>query len=362
MSWYESPVLQPVYAKGMGALSPLIGKTGAQLILSLIESVLIILVIFLNVLVIVWLERKILGRMMNRRGPVYAGPPLLWGLFQAIADFLKLMTKEFFIPKRADRLTYIVGPALVVFAGLAIGLMIPFGDGFVGLKNEASLIYIIALASLEPMGVMLCGLSANNKFSLMGGMRAAAQMISYELPAVLVLISVAVLAGSVDIVEIAESQSQMWYAAILPLGALLFLITILAELERTPFDIPEAESELVAGFMTEYGGMFYGMLMAAHYISVFVTSALFVAVFLGGYGLPLGLNAALDMLPPALASLATFLLFHVKVYVIIFLLIWIRAAYFRLRIDQLLELGWKRLFPLSLLNLVWAIAALGVLA
>jgi NADH-quinone oxidoreductase subunit H len=362
MSWYESPVLQPVYAKGMEILSPLIGKTGAQLILSLIESVLIIIVIFLNVLVIVWLERKILGRMMNRRGPVYAGPPLLWGLFQAIADFLKLMTKEFFIPRRADRLTYIIGPALVVFAGLAIGLMVPFGEGFVGLKNEASLIYIIALASLEPMGVMLCGLSANNKFSLMGGMRAAAQMISYELPAVLVLISVAVLAGSVDILEIAESQSQMWYAAILPLGALLFLITILAELERTPFDIPEAESELVAGFMTEYGGMFYGMLMAAHYISVFVTSALFVTVFLGGYGLPFGLNAAFEMLPPALASLSTFLLFHVKVYIVVFLLIWIRAAYFRLRIDQLLELGWKRLFPLSLLNLVWAIAALGVLA
>lgn len=359
MSWYDSALLKPVYSKAIEILSPLITETGTKLLLAAIESLVIILFIMINVLVVVYLERKLLGRMMNRRGPVYAGPPILWGFFQAIADFLKLLTKEVFRPARADPLTYVVGPALVVFAGLAIGLMVPFGEGLVGLRNEASLLYIVALAGLEPFGVFLCGLSANNKYSLIGGTRAAAQMISYELPAILVLVTTALLAGTIDVLGVAQAQN-IWYIVLLPLGFIIFMITVLAELERTPFDIPEAESELVAGFMTEYGGMYYGMLMAAHYISVFVTACLVVAVFLGGYGF-YGMELLQSAIHPALFTIVTLFVFLIKVYAIVFLLIWIRASYFRLRIDQLLDLGWKRLFPLSILNLFWAIGILYLL-
>jgi len=356
MSWYDSALLNPIYVKAMNILSPVISETGAKILLALIESLVIIMFVMINVLVVVWLERKLLGRMMNRRGPVYAGPPVIWGFFQAIADFLKLLTKEVFRPARADPLTYVVGPAIVVFAGLAIGLMVPFGEGLVGLRSEASLLYIIALASLEPLGVMLCGLSSNNKYSLIGGSRAAAQMISYELPAVLVLVTAALLAGTLDILGIAKAQN-IWYIVLLPLGFIIYMVTTLAELERTPFDIPEAESELVAGFMTEYGGMFYGMIMASHYISVFVTACLVVAVFLGGYGF-WGMESLQATMNPALFTVVTLVVFLIKVYAIIFLLIWIRAAYFRLRIDQLLELGWKRLFPLAIVNLFWAMGVL----
>jgi NADH:ubiquinone oxidoreductase subunit H len=356
MSWYDSALLNPVYSKALEILSPLITETGAKVLLALIESFIIIMFVMINVLVVVYLERKLLGRMMNRRGPVYAGPPIVWGFFQAIADFLKLLTKEVFRPARADPLTYTAGPAIVVFAGLAIGLMVPFGEGLVGLRNEASLLYIIALASLEPLGVMLCGLSSNNKYSLIGGSRAAAQMISYELPAILVLVTTALLAGSIDVLGIAKAQ-DIWYIILLPLGFVIYLITVLAELERTPFDIPEAESELVAGFMTEYGGMYYGMLMAAHYIGVFVTACLAVAVFLGGYGF-YGMEILQASIHPALFTIVTLVVFLIKVYAVIFLLIWIRAAYFRLRIDQLLELGWKRLFPLAIVNLFWAMGIL----
>ncbi|MFP3908641.1 MAG: NADH-quinone oxidoreductase subunit NuoH [Archaeoglobaceae archaeon] len=354
MSWFDSALLKPIHDYTMNTFSPLIGEMATKAMLWGANAGIVIAVIMVNVLVVVWLERKILGRMMNRRGPVYAGPPVIWGFFQAIADFLKLLTKEVFRPAKADPLTYMIGPAIMVFSALGIGLMVPFGHNLIGLENEASLLYIIALASIEPLGVMLMGLSANNKFSLIGGMRSAAQMISYELPAILVLVTAALLAGSVDILQIANAQN-IWYAILIPLGFVIFLITMLAELERTPFDIPEAESELVAGFMTEHGGMYYGMVMATEYISIFVTAALAAAVFLGGYGF-WGMEMVQASVGAALFDLITLVVFLIKVYVIVFFIIWVRAVYFRLRIDQLLDLGWKRLFPLAIVNFFWAIA------
>ncbi len=354
MSWFDSALLKPIHDITMNTLSPVIGELGAKAMLWGANAGIVIAVIMVNVLIVVWLERKILGRMMNRRGPVYAGPPIIWGFFQAIADFLKLLTKEVFRPARADPLTYVLGPTIMVFTALGIGLMVPFGHNLVGLENEASLLYILALASVQPLGVMLMGLSANNKFSLIGGVRSAAQMISYELPAILVLVTTALLAGSVNILEIANAQN-IWYAVLLPLGFVIFLITMIAELERTPFDIPEAESELVAGFMTEHGGMYYGMVMATEYISIFITACLTAAVFLGGYGF-YGMEIVQASIGAAAFDALTLLVFLIKVYVVVFVIIWVRAVYFRLRIDQLLDLGWKRLFPLAIVNFFWAIA------
>ena len=292
---------------------------------------------------LVLVERKLLGRFQVRFGPNRAGP---FGIFQPIADILKMVTKEDVIPEKADRFIFLYSPAVVAATALLIFAVVPFGQGWmlagktipmVVVNLNVGLLYVLALSSLGVYGIALGGWASNSKFSLLGGIRGAAQMISYELSLGLSLVPVVMLAGSFSLVDITGAQAKVPFIVLQPISFIVFFVSALAEIKRIPFDIPEAENELVAGYHTEYSGMRFGLFFLGEYVTMVVLGALVAVFFLGGWHGPI--------LPP----LVWFLL---KVFLVVFVLIWSRATLPRLRYDQLMNLGWKFLIPLSLVNIV----------
>jgi len=283
---------------------------------------------------LIWVERRLLGLWQDRYGPNRAGP---LGLLQVPADMIKIFAKEDWVPPFADRPVFVIAPTVVMATVLLAFAVVPFAPGIEVVDLNIGLLFFLGMSSLAVYSVVLGGWSSNNKFSLMGAVRAASQMISYEVFMGLSLMGVVMLAGSFSLRQIVEAQEKMWFCIPQFPGLIIFLVAGLAETRRLPFDLPEAESELVAGFHTEYSGMKFGMFFVGEYLGIILISALVVTVFFGGWHGP--------MLPPVVW-------FFLKTFVFICGFIWIRASYYRPRYDQLLSFGWKVMFPLALLNLV----------
>jgi len=289
------------------------------------------------------MERKVLGHMQVRYGPNRVG---WFGLLQPIADGLKLFFKEEITVSQANKGIYHLAPVIYMTCALVVYAVIPFGNDLKVLGRviplhiadvNIGILYIFALSSLGVYGVVLAGWSSNNKYSLLGAMRASAQMISYELPLGLSVIGVLMLTGSLSMVEIVKAQENVWFIVLQPLGFLLFLTCAFAETGRTPFDLIECENELVAGYQTEYSSMKFAMFYLAEYTHIVAVSAIAVTLFLGGWRGP--------FLPPTLW-------FLIKVLALVYFFIWVRATYPRFRYDQLMQFGWKVLLPLALVNIV----------
>ncbi len=283
---------------------------------------------------LIWVERRLLALWQNRRGPNRVGP---FGLLQPLADGIKIFFKEDWIPPFADKALFVMAPAIVVVTALMSFAVLPIAPGIGIADLNIGLLFVLAMSSMGAYSVVLAGWSSNNKYALLGGMRSAAQMLSYEVFMGLSLLGVVILAGSFNLREIVEAQERMWFVVPQFLGFVLFVIAGLAETHRLPFDLPEAEAELVAGFHSEYSGMKFGMFFVGEYIGVILVSALISVLFFGGWAGP--------FLPPILWL-------FLKTFFFICFFILLRAALPRPRYDQFMAWGWKVMLPLALLNLV----------
>ena len=284
---------------------------------------------------LVWWERRLLGFLQDRLGPNRLGP---FGLLQIIADMVKLFTKDDWVPPFADRIVFTLAPTAIV-AGMLMGFaVVPFGPGLHVIDLNIGVLFFLAMTSLAVYGVLLSGLASNNKYSLLGGLRSASQMVTYEVFMGLSIIGVVMLTGSFNLNTIVEAQRDVWFVIPQILGFVVFLIAGIAESHRLPFDLPEAEHELAAGFHTEYSGIKFGLIMIGEYLSVILTSAMIVTLFFGGWLGP-------AFLPPIVW-------FTLKTATAICFFVLLRAAIPRPRYDQLMSLGWKILLPVTLVNIL----------
>lgn len=306
-----------------------------ELIIDIAGILLVSTFLLLIVLVLIWLERKVVARIQDRIGPNRVGGR--YGLLQSVADAMKLLTKEDITPAGADKIAFNIAPLLIVVAALLMWAVIPFAPGVIGTDLPVGLFFILAISSVSVVALLLAGWGSNNKYALLGAFRSVAQLVSYEVPMVLALLIPIILARSMSMQQLVESQS-IWFVVVVPLSALIFLVSALAELGRTPFDLLEAESEIVAGFHTEYSGMKFAMFFLAEFINTFFMAALFTTIYLGGWRGP----AANDV------PLLGMIYFFIKVFFVYFIFIWIRGTLPRVRIDQLLNFNWKFLVPLTL--------------
>ncbi|GAB4268339.1 MAG: NADH-quinone oxidoreductase subunit NuoH [Deferrisomatales bacterium] len=317
----------------------------------LIESVVKVVVVFAVLMLFVayttWLERRVLGRIQVRRGPNRVGP---FGLLQPIADGIKGFFKEDLVPAHADKVAFVLGPALSIVPALLIVSVIPFGDTVTLFGREIpmritdlniAILFILGLAGLGDYGVVVGAWGSNNRYGLLGAMRTTAQMISYELAMGLTLISVIMVSGSLSLVQIVEGQTVWWNCFKQPVAFVLFLVCGLAEINRTPFDMPEAESELACGFNIEYSSMKFAMFFMAEYAHAISLAAIITCLFLGGWHLPFVATPGFLKLPVFLG----------KVFVLVFFFIWERGTFPRFRYDQIMNLGWKVLMPIALANI-----------
>ena len=289
-----------------------------------------------------WVERKLLARFQIRYGPNRAGP---FGLLQPAADAVKAFFKEEVIPNHVDKVLYVLAPALALIPALVVWAVIPVAKGVPAIADVGiGFLWILAITGIESYGLILAGWSSNNNYSLLGALRSSAQMISYELPLGLFLVSILMLAGGFSLVDLVDGTRAWWEWIWLWAMFPFFFICILAETNRTPFDLPETENELVAGYQTEYGGIKFSLFMMAEYINMITTSTSMVTLFFGGWKLPFGfLEDVLFLGPFVLAA---------KVVVLLFLFIWVRASVGRPRYDQLMSFAWKFLLPLSLVYMM----------
>ena len=303
------------------------------------------LLVFLSVMVLAltWLERKALARIQMRMGPMRVG---FHGALQPIADAMKLVSKEDILPSWADRRVYWLAPLAVFIPAFLLWVTIPVARDVALANLDLGLFYIVAISVLSVMGLVMAGWSSANKYAMLGGLRAAGQLVSYEIPFIMAILAVAMLAQTLNLRDIVAAQSTFAYILTLPLSLFLFLTAGLAELGRTPFDIHHAESEVVGGPFVEYSGAHWAVFFLAEYINTFTIAALTALLFLGGWGWP---NMPFDGL---LHSALSVLWFMVKTYAVILVIFWIRGTYPRLRIDQLMAFGWKLLVPLSFINIV----------
>ena len=304
-----------------------------------VKSIVIFLVIFAIVPVLTVVERKVLGRFQARYGPNRVGP---YGLLQPAADAVKLLSKEGFRPGNAVPILFDIAPAIVIFSGVAALAILPFGDvkdgvGFYGIDVSIGVLYFFAFGSISFYGLLLGGWASGSKYSFLGAMRSAAQLISYEVSMGLALLGPIMMAGTLSLVGLVEAQDDVWFIVPQIVGFLIFMCAGFAEANRAPFDLPEADAELVQGYQTEYGGMRYGSYALAEYIEMFVISGIAAAFFLGGW-----MGPGPGWLDP--------IWMLVKILGLIFLFFWVRATVPRLRYDQLMSLGWKVLLPLATLN------------
>jgi NADH-quinone oxidoreductase subunit H len=302
----------------------------------------------------VYAERRIAAFIQNRVGPNRVGP---MGLLQPIADVLKLILKEDITPTQGNKTIHAIAPMIPVATALMTVAVIPFGDGLVGADLNAGVLYLLAITSLGVYGVTLAGWASNSKYALLGGLRSAAQMLSYELPMGMAVASCILFAGSLSMVDVVNSQDMVWNIFRNPLGFIIFFVAALAEANRTPFDLVEAEQELVGGFHTEYSSMKFGMFFLAEYMHVTIGSMLVTSFFLGGYHLPFA-PLWLPELSPLVKGILDVHVFLGKTLFIAFTYIWIRWTIPRFKYDQLMRLGWAKLLPLSIINFMVIAAVL----
>ena len=307
----------------------------------LVFTVIIIAFVLTLVMGFIWIERRGMARMQARLGPNRAGP---FGLLQPVADAIKVLLKEDIIPARGDKIVHWLAPVIAFFPTLMIFAVVPFGNGVLLADLNVGILYVIAISSVSTVGVFMAGWGSNNKYSLLGAMRNVAAVVSYAVPLALSIVGVVMIAGSLSLNQIVLAQN-IPFILLQPLGFLIFFIAGCAEINRSPFDLVEADSELVAGFHTEYSGMKFAMFYLAEYAEALAISAIITTLFLGGWRGPV---------------LAPWLWFVIKVIAVFFVMVWTRTTLPRIRIDQLMALAWKFLFPLALINLF--ITAIEVLA
>jgi NADH-quinone oxidoreductase subunit H len=304
--------------------------------LSVMLVVVSIIIGFISVaaMFLIWWERKISAHIQARFGPMRVGGWHGWA--QSIADGIKLLLKEDIIPKNADRPIFILAPMVVFASALAAYVVIPFGPGLIVQDLNIGILYIIAISSLGVVGIIMAGWSSNNKYAALGALRSAAQAVSYEVPLVISLLGPILLVGSLSMTKIVEAQQYLWFIVVQPLAFLIYFTCAVAETNRLPFDIPEAESELVAGFHVEYSGMRFAIFFLAEYANMFMVCAIATTVFLGGWQGPF---------------LPGWVWFLIKTFFLLFVMIWLRWTLTRVRVDQLMHVAWKVLLPLAFLNL-----------
>ncbi len=303
-------------------------------LVKIIAAVMILIFLLLNVIILVYFERKVSGWMQERLGPNRVGP---FGIFQLIMDILKLVSKNTYIPTHVDRFVYRLVPIVVFIPSMLLFMVLPMGEGMTVIRSEVGLLYYFAISGLTTFILLMSGWAANNKYTLMGGMRATLQMISYEIPLIFSVIGIVMIVGSLDLNTIVENQVEYgWFIWRQPLAFLIFLIASTAEINRNPFDLPEGEQELVAGYQTEYSGMRFAFMYLGEYVALFAMCWLSAVLFLGGWHGPF---------------LPGWLWLFIKAYFFVFLNMWIRWTFPRIRIDHLMSLNWKFLIPLALVNM-----------
>jgi NADH-quinone oxidoreductase subunit H len=341
--------MQPIVDWLVSLNIPFVTEPVARFILNLILASLIAVVAPASLLLLTWLERKIIARIQDRVGPNRAGP---FGLLQAVADMIKMFTKEDITPARADRVPYNIAPGLVVFSAIMLFAVIPFAPLIVGANLNVGVIYLIGVGGIGTLAILIAGWSSNNKYALLGGFRVVAMMLTYEIPMVLALTSVVLVAGSMSLQEIVFAQSSMWYFLTLPVAFLIFFFSGLAETGRSPFDLVEAESEIIAGFHTEYSGIKFGLFMIGEYVHMFALAFLTAVLFFGGWQVPFVDVGPAGPLGPVVGSIVGFISLMIKVFIFVFIMMWFRGTLPRFRIDHLQDLGWKFLVPVSIFLLI----------
>jgi len=294
----------------------------------------VLIFVVVNALLLTWAERKVAGRMQRRIGPKEVGP---FGLIQPIADALKLLGKEILTPRQVEKPLYYLAPTLVFIPVLVSFIVIPFDASLQVRDINVGILVILAFSSLSVLSILFAGWGSNNKYALIGSIRSVAQNVAYEIPLLLSLLPVIMMTNSLSLKEIVEAQKNSWFVIWQPLAFIIYFIAGVAETNRTPFDLPEAESELVAGYHTEYSGMRFALFFLAEYTNIFIVSAIAVTFFLGGYQ------------GPFLPGIVWFL---IKSYSLVFVIIWLRWTFPRVRFDQLLNFSWKVLIPLTFINLL----------
>jgi len=329
---------------------------GAKLIIDFVIVLILVILGVLAVIVLTPMERKVIARMQDRPGPNRAWP---YGLSQAFADAIKMLTKEMILPRNADRLIYTAAPILIVIPALMLYAVLPFGpqaadaEPQLGATNlNVGILYFVALGSVSSIAILMAGWGSNNKFALLGAFRVVNQLLAYEVPMILSLLAVVILTGTMATQRIVEVQS-IPYLIVMPIAAVTFLASAMAELNRAPFDLLEAESELVAGYQVEYGGMKFAMFYIAEYVNILSTSILFAALFLGGYKF-FGLEEVAPVLAPFIVL--------GKAVAVFFIMLWTRGTFPRIRLDQLVGLAWKFLVPIGLVNLLLVALVVKLLA
>lgn len=315
-------------------IDKIVGIVGWEAIRTIIGLVGVLVIIVFNALILTWAERKVSAHIQRRIGPKEVGP---FGLLQPIADTIKLLSKELLTPHNVEKPLYFLAPVIVFIPVLVSFVVIPFDVRLQVKDINVGILVILAFSSLSVLSILLAGWGSNNKFSLIGSVRSVAQNIAYEIPLLLALLSVVLMANSLSLKDIVEAQKGVWFIFLQPIAFLIFFIAGIAETNRTPFDLPEAESELVAGFHTEYSGMRFALFFLAEYTNIFIICAITTTFFLGGYQGPI---------------LPGFVWFFGKTYLLVFVILWFRWTFPRVRFDQLLNFSWKLLIPVSLLNLI----------
>lgn len=315
------------------------GLLGSEWIRLILGLVIVVAFFPLNALFLVWLERKVAGHIQLRPGPMEVGPH---GLLQTIADGLKLVGKELIMPLKADRKLFFLAPVLVFTPVLVGFLVLPFGPGLIIHDMNVGVLLVFAFSTITVLAILTGGWASNNKYALLGAVRSVAQNVAYEIPLLLAVMSIVLMVHSLDFSQIVASQKTVWFMFVQPLACLIYLIAATAETNRAPFDIPEAESELVAGFHTEYGGMGFGLFFLAEYTNMFIVCAVATSLFFGGWNGLFGISLGIP-------GIFWFLL---KTYFLIFVIMWVRWTFPRVRFDQLMNFSWKVMIPLSLVNLV----------
>lgn len=301
--------------------------------------------VFISALVNIVFERRTLAFMQDRLGPNRTGPQ---GVLQSIADSFKMLGKEDFAPAGVDKRLFTLAPIMVMIGAVAVQLVIPYTKGWTSQDLNVGIIYIVAVTSFTVLAILIGGWASHNKYSLVGALRSAAQMVSYEVPMILALLVVAATAGSLSLNDVVAAQSgYQWYAFVMPTTFFIFFIASIAELNRGPFDLPESESELVAGYGTEYSGMRFGMFFLNEYAGMTIMSMVTVTLFFGGWEGP-----GQDLFALWGVSVIPFVWFMIKTYVLVFALVWIRLSIPRLQVNELMAFAWKFLIPLGLLNIL----------
>lgn len=321
----------------MELLAHYLGSEGARMILGLIG---VIALVSVNALFLIWMERKVAAHMQLRPGPMEVGPH---GAIQTVADALKLMGKELITPEEVDRPIYLLAPIVVFLPVLLCFLVFPFSQTMIIRDMNVGIVLILAFSTLTVLAILMGGWASNNKYAIFGAIRSVAQNVAYEIPLLLTVMSIILMVGSFKLTDIVAAQSRYWFVLVQPLAFILYIICATAETNRTPFDLPEAESELVAGFHTEYSGMRFALFFLAEYTNMFIVSAVAAVLFLGGWR------------GPFLPGVIWFLL---KVYAVIFMIMWFRWTFPRVRFDQLITFAWKILIPLAFANLLITALAL----